>query len=201
MSTISSLSASYSGPKHPELTRQCTNRAVSPRRRSETQPRTVRKYLLHQRHYINRTYERNSKWQHSERQHSGWNYLSSLQHVSSSRQLPYQAGWSGALQSLRYCAFWSCQSVSPHSVGNPGEHIKRCHTTHQADRAQVRAMLEALKYSNEPEHLVNEARRYLRGLKGNLVQMKKQKELKELAAREAYAAEAFNRSVNHGGGW
>ena len=62
-------------------------------------------------------------------------------------------------------------------------------------------MLEALKYSNEPEHLVNEARRYLRGLKGNLIQMKKQKELKELAAREAYAAEAFNRSVNHGGGW
>lgn len=62
-------------------------------------------------------------------------------------------------------------------------------------------MLEALKYSNEPEHLVNEARRYLRGLKGNLVQMKKQKELKELAARGAYAAEAFNRSVNHGGGW
>lgn len=46
-------------------------------------------------------------------------------------------------------------------------------------------MLEALKYSNEPEHLVNEARRYLRGLKGNLVQLKKQRELKELAAREA----------------
>jgi chromodomain-helicase-DNA-binding protein 4 len=46
-------------------------------------------------------------------------------------------------------------------------------------------MIEALKYSNEPEHLVNEARRYLRGLKGNLVQLKKQRELKEQAAREA----------------
>jgi hypothetical protein len=53
---------------------------------------------------------------------------------------------------------------------------------------QVRAMLEALKNSNEPEHLVNEARRYLRGLKGNLVQMKKQKEAKEHAAREAAVA-------------
>lgn len=42
-------------------------------------------------------------------------------------------------------------------------------------------MIEALKYSNEPEHLVNEARRYLRGLKGNLVQLKKQRELKEQA--------------------
>lgn len=46
-------------------------------------------------------------------------------------------------------------------------------------------MLEALKNSNEPEHLVAEARRYLRGLKGNLVQLKKQKELKADAAREA----------------
>ena len=46
-------------------------------------------------------------------------------------------------------------------------------------------MLEALRYSNEAEHLVNEAKRYLRGLKGNLVQLKKQKEAKEHAAREA----------------
>lgn len=44
-------------------------------------------------------------------------------------------------------------------------------------------MLEALKYSNEPEHLINEARRYLRGLKGNLVQLKKQKELKQQQAQ------------------
>lgn len=55
---------------------------------------------------------------------------------------------------------------------------------------QVRAMLEALKYSNEPEHLVNEARRYLRGLKGNLVQLKKRKEEQQHAQREAaYAAQ------------
>lgn len=52
-------------------------------------------------------------------------------------------------------------------------------------------MLEALKYSNEPEHLVAEARRYLRGLKGNLVQMKKQAELKRQAAREAQNETAF----------
>lgn len=52
-------------------------------------------------------------------------------------------------------------------------------------------MLEALRYSNEPEHLVAEAKRYLRGLKGNLVQLKKKKEEKEHAAREAEAAAAF----------
>lgn len=52
-------------------------------------------------------------------------------------------------------------------------------------------MLEALRHSNEPEHLVNEAKRYLRGLKGNLVQLKKQKEAKEHAIREAEAAAAF----------
>ena len=46
-------------------------------------------------------------------------------------------------------------------------------------------MLESLKYSNEPEHLVAEARKYLRGLKGNLVQLKKEKEAKARAAREA----------------
>ncbi len=46
-------------------------------------------------------------------------------------------------------------------------------------------MLEALKNSNEPEHLVTEARRYLRGLKGSLVQMKKQAEQKKHAVHEA----------------
>lgn len=40
-------------------------------------------------------------------------------------------------------------------------------------------MLESLKHSNEPEHLVKEARRYLKGLKGNLVQLKKQAEAKK----------------------
>ena len=52
-------------------------------------------------------------------------------------------------------------------------------------------MLEALRNSNEPEHLVNEARRYLRGLKGNLVQLKKQKEAKIHAAREKQREEQF----------
>lgn len=57
-------------------------------------------------------------------------------------------------------------------------------------------MLDALKYSNEPEHLVTEARRYLRGLKGNLVQLKKKKEEKEHAMREAEAAAAFQYARN-----
>jgi len=59
-------------------------------------------------------------------------------------------------------------------------------------------MLEALKNSNEPEHLVREATRYLKGLKGNLVQTKKQKAAKEHAAREE-AAHAANMS-NYGAG-
>lgn len=49
-------------------------------------------------------------------------------------------------------------------------------------------MLEALRYSTEPEHLVNEARRYLRGLKGNLVQLKKQQELKRAEQEAMHAA-------------
>lgn len=52
-------------------------------------------------------------------------------------------------------------------------------------------MLDALKHSNEPEHLVRQATRYLKGLKGNLVQMKKQKAAKEFAAREEAAAQTF----------
>jgi hypothetical protein len=52
-------------------------------------------------------------------------------------------------------------------------------------------MLDALKQSNEPEHLVLAASRYLKGLKGNLVQIKKQKAIKEHAAKEEAAAAAF----------
>jgi hypothetical protein len=52
-------------------------------------------------------------------------------------------------------------------------------------------MLEALKASNEPEHLVQAATRYLKGLKGNLVQLKKQKQLKEHAARKSAANTSF----------
>lgn len=55
-------------------------------------------------------------------------------------------------------------------------------------------MLEALKHSTEAEHIVAEARRYLRGLKGNLVQLKKQKEAKSHAAREAQLHEQYMRA-------
>ena len=55
-------------------------------------------------------------------------------------------------------------------------------------------MLEALKYSTEQDHVVAEAKRYLKGLKGNLVQLKKQKEAKRLDEREkAMAAEREGR--------
>ncbi|KAM0715106.1 hypothetical protein Q7P37_009571 [Cladosporium fusiforme] len=67
---------------------------------------------------------------------------------------------------------------------------------HITSETQVRAMLEALKSSNEPEHLVREATRYLKGLKGNLVQIKKQKMAKEHAAREEAAAAAFQQQQN-----
>jgi hypothetical protein len=52
-------------------------------------------------------------------------------------------------------------------------------------------MLDALKSSNEPEHLVQAATRYLKSLKGNLVQLKKQKAAKEHAAKEEAVAAAF----------
>ncbi|KAK3698880.1 hypothetical protein LTR37_016757 [Vermiconidia calcicola] len=65
---------------------------------------------------------------------------------------------------------------------------------HIQSETQVRQMLDALKYSNEPEHLVVEAKRYLRGLKGNLVQLKKQKEAKSHAAREAHFEAQYARA-------
>ena len=52
-------------------------------------------------------------------------------------------------------------------------------------------MIDALKDSNEPEHLIAEARRYLRGLKGNLVQLKKQKEAKSYAMQEAQIQQQY----------
>jgi chromodomain-helicase-DNA-binding protein 4 len=52
-------------------------------------------------------------------------------------------------------------------------------------------MLDALKQSNEPEHLVLAATRYLKGLKGNLVQLKKIKAAKEHAAEQEATAAAF----------
>lgn len=59
-------------------------------------------------------------------------------------------------------------------------------------------MLEALKSSNESPHVVQEAKKYLRGLKGNLVQMKKQREAKTKAAKEALAESARSKV---GVGW
>ncbi|KAL5118562.1 hypothetical protein ACEQ8H_003577 [Pleosporales sp. CAS-2024a] len=44
---------------------------------------------------------------------------------------------------------------------------------HIKSETQVRAMLEALKTSNEPKELVDLASKYLRGVKGTLVQFKK----------------------------
>lgn len=58
-------------------------------------------------------------------------------------------------------------------------------------------MIEALKNSDEPEHLVREAMRYLKGLKGNLVQIKKQKMAKERAAREEAAAAVMQQQHLH----
>jgi chromodomain-helicase-DNA-binding protein 4 len=55
-------------------------------------------------------------------------------------------------------------------------------------------MLEALKHSTEPDHLVAEAKKYLRGLKGSLVQLKKQKEAKSHAAREAIFEQQYARA-------
>jgi len=75
---------------------------------------------------------------------------------------------------------------SPHTIAT-----KEKKTKPNLPIPQVRAMLEALKASNEPEHLVQAAIRYLKGLKGNLVQLKKQKQLKEHAARESAANTNF----------
>jgi hypothetical protein len=52
-------------------------------------------------------------------------------------------------------------------------------------------MLEALKYSTEPEHLVKEAKRYLTGVKGHLVQTKKQAEARRLEQEAQQAAMAY----------
>ncbi|KAH7396549.1 hypothetical protein DE146DRAFT_614275 [Phaeosphaeria sp. MPI-PUGE-AT-0046c] len=50
-------------------------------------------------------------------------------------------------------------------------HSRTC--PHIKSETQVRAMLEALKNSNEPKELVDLAVKYLRGVKGTLVQQKK----------------------------
>lgn len=54
-------------------------------------------------------------------------------------------------------------------------------------------MLEALKHSTEPEHLIAEAQRYLKGLKGNLVQLKKKQEVKKME-RVAQRMRTYNQT-------
>ena len=54
---------------------------------------------------------------------------------------------------------------------------------HISSETQVRAMLAALKQSSESGELVKEARRYLVGVKGTLVQ-KKKKDLEKARANE-----------------
>ncbi|KAK7558089.1 PHD/FYVE-zinc-finger like domain-containing protein [Phyllosticta citricarpa] len=52
---------------------------------------------------------------------------------------------------------------------------------HINSETQVREMLATLKYSNEPRHIVEAATKYLRGVKGTLVQKKKQQAEKRAA--------------------
>jgi chromodomain-helicase-DNA-binding protein 4 len=54
---------------------------------------------------------------------------------------------------------------------------------HIKSETQVRAMLEALRNSNEPKELVEAAAKYLRGVKGTLVQQKKRDREKAAAAQ------------------
>ncbi|KAK5164949.1 uncharacterized protein LTR77_009614 [Saxophila tyrrhenica] len=65
---------------------------------------------------------------------------------------------------------------------------------HIQSETQVRQMLEALKHSNEPEHIIYAAKKYLKGLKGSLVQIKKQKEARSFAAREVQMGAQYQRA-------
>ncbi|KAH3934471.1 hypothetical protein JI435_064500 [Parastagonospora nodorum SN15] len=61
-------------------------------------------------------------------------------------------------------------------------HSRTC--PHIKSETQVRAMLEALRNSNEPKELVDLASKYLRGVKGTLVQQKKRDREKAAAAAQ-----------------
>jgi chromodomain-helicase-DNA-binding protein 4 len=61
-------------------------------------------------------------------------------------------------------------------------HSRTC--PHIKSETQVRAMLEALRNSNEPKELVDLASKYLRGVKGTLVQQKKRNREKAAAAAQ-----------------
>jgi chromodomain-helicase-DNA-binding protein 4 len=60
-------------------------------------------------------------------------------------------------------------------------HSRTC--PHIKSETQVRAMLEALRNSNEPKELVDAAMKYLRGVKGTLVQQKKRDREKAAAVK------------------
>lgn len=61
-------------------------------------------------------------------------------------------------------------------------HSRTC--PHIKSETQVRAMLEALRDSNEPKELVDLASKYLRGVKGTLVQQKKRDREKAATAAQ-----------------
>lgn len=91
-----------------------------------------------------------------------------------------------ALHALEVSACMACGTI--HRLGSCPlktagvEHCNLCGIAHFGhgricphinSETQVREMLAALKQSPEPGHLVREARKYLTGLKGTLVQKKK----------------------------
>nr|POF01114.1 hypothetical protein CFP56_21062 [Quercus suber] len=91
-------------------------------------------------------------------------------------------------------------SLCPLKLAGP-EFCNLCGIAHFG-QARVRLMLEALKSSTEPPHVIAEAKRYLRGLKGNLVAMKRQRDAKEHASRVALLGdEASKRSDEFGRGF
>jgi hypothetical protein len=64
----------------------------------------------------------------------------------------------------------------------------------------VRLMLDTLKTSNEPQYLVDLAVKYLRGVKGSLVQSKKRaREASEARARASTLGDAHG-GASHAGG-
>jgi chromodomain-helicase-DNA-binding protein 4 len=67
-------------------------------------------------------------------------------------------------------------------------HSRTC--PHIKSETQVRAMLEALRNSNEPKELVDLASKYLRGVKGKLVQQKKRDREKAAAVQNGTLSHA-----------
>ncbi|KAK4956932.1 hypothetical protein LTR28_005804 [Elasticomyces elasticus] len=121
-------------------------------------------------------------------------------------QLPLEASWRGNLQHLWHRPLRSGERMSACAERDSGlsrrPSFTRLNYNYTVDYGehvplvltltmrQVRAMLLALSYSNEPAHLVAEAKRYLQGVKGHLVQRKK-------ILAEKNAAAAQNQNYNH----